>query len=139
MDADTTAHDAPAMDVELAELSAAATAGEWRVILSGHWIETEGTRIYRNVVMGCDTECGLQPRWNEDLAFVVALVNAYRSGDLIPVDHVDRARVEAYKAGLEAAAKVCEDSYIGESVHTRHPILTALKIRALKDTPENVR
>lgn len=85
----------------LDQLSAAATQGEWRVttppddeLQRGVWIGTDPSEEYASDVVGVDCCCcGAGGFGKEtDAKFVVALVTAYRTGQLVAVsdDAVER-------------------------------------------------
>ena len=88
------------MTGQLKQLSEAATQGEWRI----RTLENFGWNIVHYVNgdkfdLQRVSKCGNEP----DANFIVALVNAYRAGELIPAEEA-RAR-EAVAYGV--AAKVC--------------------------------
>jgi len=89
----------------LEQLSAAATQGEWRVttppddeLQRGVWIGTDPSEEYASDVVGVDCCCcGTGGFGKEtDAKFVVALVTAYRTGQLVAVS--DDAIERVFKA-----------------------------------------
>lgn len=78
---------------DLAALSAAATQGEWQVAA---WYRNSGTpdELCGGFIEADDTPTGvIDENWmqdseslSRDLDFIVALVNAYRTGNLVQID-----------------------------------------------------
>lgn len=77
----------------LAALSEAATQGEWYADCEQVWSKN-GPQV-------CDAVSDIMC---SDAALIVALVNAYRTGQLVPVPSVERV-AEGLREGLRSAAK----------------------------------
>ncbi len=81
------------MPTDLAALSAAATQGEWQVAA---WYRNSGTpdELCGGFIEADDSPTGvIDENWmqgseslSRDLDFIVALVNAYRTGNLVQID-----------------------------------------------------
>lgn len=81
------------MTTDLAALSAAATQGEWQVAA---WYHNSGTpdELCGGLIEADDSPTGvIDENWmqdseslSRDLDFIVALVNAYRAGNLVQID-----------------------------------------------------
>lgn len=74
---------------DLAALSAAATPGEWR--FDGDWhrrpcIHASGSEVAQVAKMGFPRRDYRTPDQEANAAFIVGLVNAYRTGNLIQID-----------------------------------------------------
>ena len=92
------------MPTDLAALSAAATQGEWQVAA---WYRNSGTpdELCGGFIEADDSPTGvIDENWmqgseslSRDLDFIVALVNAYRTGNLVQIDR-DGMREKARQA-----------------------------------------
>lgn len=134
---------------DLTALSKVATQGEWK---AERWGDGSSRAGCLNIL--CDAEEAVLaenvPR--QDAVFTVALVNAYRSGDLVPASDVTAAHEAGRLVGLEEAAKEVvaadrankstprdrggQNGAKGKAVARLERALSALAI-AMKETPDD--
>lgn len=115
----------------LAALSAKATQGEWLTQATDTVGPDYGVGIVADNLGGLvsaalpwptEIDNGNFSRVEANAAFIVALVNAYRSGQLVPVDDVYRLGMADGKHDAEGRAAVDTNALLREIVELRKPI-----------------